>query len=49
LEEILEISDGIIIARGYLGLSLPLEDVVYVQQYVIKKCNMEGKPVLIST
>jgi pyruvate kinase len=29
-DSILEVSDGIIIARGYLGLSLDLEDVVYV-------------------
>jgi len=32
-----------------LGLSLDLEDVVYVQKYIIKKCNTVGKPVLIST
>ena len=38
-EEILEVSDGIIIARGYLGLDLKLEDVAYVQNYLIKKCN----------
>jgi len=49
LDSILEASDGIIIARGYLGLSIDLEDVVYVQKYVIKKCNMIGKPVSIST
>ena len=49
MDEILEHSDGIIIARGYLGLSLELEDVVYVQKYVIKKCNMYGKPVMLST
>jgi len=48
-EEILEASDGVIIARGYLGLTLPLEDVVYVQKYLIKKCNLAGKPVMIST
>ncbi len=49
IDAILEVSDGIIIARGYLGLSLDLEDVVYVQKYIIKKCNMIGKPVLLST
>ncbi len=48
-DQILETADGIIIARGYLGLSLDLEDVVYVQKYIIKKCNTVGKPVLIST
>ena len=35
-EEILDVSDGIIIARGYLGLDLKLEDVAYVQKYLIK-------------
>ena len=45
----MEASDGIVIARGYLGLSLDLEDVVYVQKFIIKKCNTAGKPVLLST
>ena len=35
-EEILGVADGIIIARGYLGLDLKLEDVAYVQKYLIK-------------
>jgi len=43
------VSDGIIIARGYLGLDLKLEDVAYVQKYLIKKCNLVGKPVILST
>ena len=30
-------------------MSLDLEDVVYVQKYVIKKCNIVGKPVMLST
>jgi pyruvate kinase len=48
-DEILEVSDGIIIARGYLGLDMRLEDVAYVQKYLIKKCNIAGKPVILST
>jgi len=49
-DEILEASDGIIIARGYLGIVLEsLEDVVYIQKYIIKKCNLVGKPVILST
>ena len=48
-DEIVEAADGIIIARGYLGLSLDLEDIVYVQKYLIKKCNLLGKAVLLST
>jgi pyruvate kinase len=48
-QEILDVSDGIIIARGYLGLDLKLEDVAYVQKYLIKQCNLAGKPVILST
>ena len=48
-DEILDVSDGIIIARGYLGLDLKLEGVTYVQEYLIKKCNIAGKPVILST
>jgi len=49
-DEILEVSDGIIIARGYLGIVLAsLEDVVYIQKYIIKKCNLVGKPCILST
>lgn len=36
-------------ARGYLGLDLKLENVAYVQEYLVKKCNLAGKPVIIST
>ena len=35
-QDILDVSDGIIIARGYLGLDLKLEDVAYVQKYLMK-------------
>jgi pyruvate kinase len=48
-DEIAEVSDGIIIARGYLGLDLKLEDVAYIQRYLITKCNFLGKPVILST
>ena len=48
-DEILEAADGIIIARGYLGLDLRLEDVAFVQKYLIDRCNMVGKPVILST
>jgi len=48
-DQILEASDGIVIARGYLGLDLNIEDVSFVQKYLIKKCNLAGKPVILST
>ena len=48
-DEILEAADGIIIARGYLGLELRQQDVAYVQKYLIYKCNIAGKPGVLQT
>ena len=45
----MEISDGIIIARGYLGIDMFFEDVVFIQRRLIKESNLLGKPVLLST
>lgn len=49
LEEIVEASDGIMVARGDLGVEIPLEQVPTVQEEIVHLCRQLNKPVIIAS
>lgn len=49
LDEILEMADGIMVARGDLGNEFSLEEIPFIQHKIIEKCNIKGKMVIVAT
>jgi len=49
IDEILEVTDGIMIARGDLGVEIPIEQIAVVQKELMKKANLKGRPVITAT
>lgn len=49
LDEIVDISDAIMVARGDMGVEIPIEQVPFYQKIIIKKCILKGVPVITAT
>ncbi len=49
IDEILELADGIMIARGDLGVEMPIEQIAVEQKQLMYKANLQGKPVITAT
>lgn len=49
IDRIIEVSDGIMVARGDLGVEMPMERVPMIQKQIVEKCIIASKPVIIAT
>ncbi len=49
IDEIIDLCDGIMVARGDLGVECPLESVPGIQRKLVEKCRLQGKPVIVAT
>jgi len=49
LDQIIDMADGIMVARGDLGVEVPFNEVPLIQKLIVEKCNARSKPVIIAT
>jgi len=49
IDQIIELADAVMIARGDLGVEVPFDEVPLIQKLIVGKCNMRSKPVIIAT
>lgn len=49
IDEILAVSDGIMVARGDLGVEVPIEEIAVIQKFITARANLFGKPVITAT
>ena len=49
IKEIIKVTDGVMVARGDMGVEIPIENVPIIQKNIIKKCNQAGKIVITAT
>jgi len=49
LDEVVELSDAVMVARGDLGVEMPPEDVPSLQKRILRTCRLLGKPVVVAT
>ncbi len=49
IDAIIDAADGVMVARGDLGAEVPFEDVPKIQEMIVAKCRLNGKPVIVAT
>jgi pyruvate kinase len=49
LDQIIDIADGVMVARGDLGIECPYEELPIIQRRIVKRCALVGKPVIVAT